>query len=71
MSIEKRIEKLEGVCRPPGQVRSSLVMLYENGEPINEHYAEVLRLAQETAESEGEDVHLTVLRIPSGTKIRQ
>jgi hypothetical protein len=41
----------------------------ENGEPINGYYAEVLRLAQEAA-SAGEDVRLTVSRIPAGTKIR-
>ena len=70
MSIEKRIEKLEGVCRPQRQPIPSLVMLYENGEPVNGHYAEVLRLAQET-EAGGEDVRLTVLRIPVGTKISQ
>ena len=68
--LERRVEKLEGVCRPQRQIRPSLVMLDENGEPVNGHYAEVLRLAQE-AESGGEDVRLTVLRIPVGTKIRQ
>jgi len=52
---ENRIEKLEGVCRPQRQLRPNLVMLYENGEPVNVHYAEVLRLAQE-AEARGEDV---------------
>jgi len=67
--LENRIEKLEGVCRPQRQPRPNLVMLYENGEPVNGHYAEVLRLAQE-AESGGEDVRLTVLRIPVGTMIR-
>ena len=68
--LERRIEKLEGVCRPQRQPRPSLVMLDENGEPVNGHYAEVLRLAQE-AEAKGENVRLTVLRIPAGTKIRQ
>lgn len=40
------------------------------GGPVNRHYAEVLRLAQET-EGAGEDVRLTVLSIPVGIKIRQ
>ncbi len=67
---ENRINKLEGVCRPQMQPRPSLVMLWdENGEPISEYYAEVLRLNRE-AEARGEDVHLTVLRIPAGTKVR-
>ena len=68
--LENRIEKLEGVCRPQRQPIPNLVMLYANGEPINGYYAEVLRLNRE-AEATGEDVRLTVLRIPAGTKIRQ
>ena len=67
---ENRIEKLEGVCRPQRQPIPNLVMLYENGEPINGYYAEVLRLNRE-AEARGEDVRLTVLLMPAGTKIRQ
>jgi hypothetical protein len=69
MSIEKRIEKLEGVCKPQRQPTPNLVMMYENGEPLNEYYAEVLRLAQE-AEARGEDVPLTVLQLPAGVTIR-
>ncbi len=68
--LENRIEKLEGVYKPQRQPRPSLVMLHENDEPVNKHYTEVLRLAQE-AEGGGEDVCLTVLRIPAGTKIRE
>ena len=64
MNLEKRIEKLEGVCKPQRQPIPNLVMLYENGEPLNEYYAEVLRLVQE-ARDRGEDVTLTVLQVPA------
>lgn len=68
--LERRIEKLEGVCRPQRQPRPSLVVLYEHGQPINAYFAEVLRLNRE-AEAGGEDVRLSVFYIPAGTKIRQ
>jgi len=63
-NTEKRIEKLEGMYRPQRQLRPSLVMLDENGNPVNEYYAKVLRLAQE-AKACGEDVELHIFRLPA------
>lgn len=59
MSLEKRIESLEGVCKQQRQPIPSFVVVDGNGEPINEYYAEVLRLNREV-EARGEDV--TVFR---------
>jgi len=67
--LEKRIDKLEGVCKPQRQPIPSLVMLDKNGEPVTERDAEVLHLNRE-AEARGEDVRLIVLRIPAGVTMR-
>ncbi len=64
MSIERRLEKLEGMYKPQRQIRPSFLMLDENGEPVNGYYAEVLRMAQE-ARARGEYVPLAVFRLPA------
>ncbi len=65
MSLEKRIDKLEAVCRPKRQPRPSFVMVSEDGQPINQRYAEVLRLYRE-AEAKGEDARLALFTVPAG-----
>lgn len=62
MSLGKRIEKLEVMCRPSRQPVPSLIILDGDGEPLNKRYAEVLRLNQEAA-SRGEDTCLTILQM--------
>lgn len=63
-NIERRIEKLEGMYKPQSEPRPSLVMLDATSEPVNGHYAEVLRMAQE-ARARGEYAPLAVLRLPA------